>query len=173
MLSVVLLRRINVTGGHVRMADLLETFSDAGYPDAVSVLASGNVIVNSQDPVNSGSIERKIVDRHGFISEAFVRTQPEILDVIDDCPFTNEGAKVEVVFMQLPATMEVIESVGEIATGPDALEVIGREIFWRRPVPLGESIPKERHLKVAIGADSTRRTMATVERIAAKMEHWA
>ena len=66
MLSALLLRRINVGGSHVKMADLCATIGGAGYRDAVSVLASGNVIVQSEGPVDVLAIEDAIDSAREF-----------------------------------------------------------------------------------------------------------
>jgi uncharacterized protein (DUF1697 family) len=152
------------------MAELLRTVADAGYPDAVSVLASGNVIVRSDRPVQTGLVEDAIHASHGFRSEVFVRSEKDVRSLVRANPFAEVEGKIEVVFLPRAPDAVAIEAVAKIATGPDLLRVLGREIFWWRPLPLEPAIPKETALRRAIGVDSTRRTLGTVERIIAKLD---
>jgi uncharacterized protein (DUF1697 family) len=144
VLSIVLLRRINVTGGHLTMAALVATFARAGYPDASSVLASGNVIVASDDLVDGDLIVESVRLDHGFETEAFIRTQSELAKVVEVSPFDGAEAKIEVVFMHNPLSAGAKAALSDIAVGPDQLVAVGREIHWRRPLPLSELVPKER-----------------------------
>lgn len=172
MLHAVLLRRVNVGGSHVRMVDLLATLEHAGYPAAETVLASGNVVVDSSTDIDTGAIVGAIMQRHGFPTEVFVRRKKDLEDLIEVCPFDASEGKIEVVFMHRALDTDAVGALRTIATGPDLLRPIGREIHWFRPFPLGESTPNERQLRTVIGGDSTRRTMGTVERIVAKMERF-
>jgi len=167
---VVLLRRINVTGGHVKMADLLATFRTVGYPAATSVLASGNIIVGSAERPDRDVLIEAIAQRHGIVTNAFIRSGTELRSVLDRCPFGTEDATIDVVFMHADLGAAATSQLADVAIGPDELVADGSEIYWRRPHPLGVSVPSERVLRSVIGGDSTRRTLRTVQRIAAKME---
>ncbi|MCB1246978.1 MAG: DUF1697 domain-containing protein, partial [Acidimicrobiia bacterium] len=117
-----------------------------------------------------GRLEKLIADRHGFTTEVFVRSETEMEALPQVNPFDGAEGKVELVFLGADPTDEVVSGIGTIATGPDTLRVIGREIWWLRPVPIDQSIPKETDLRRVLGADSTRRTFGTVEKIIAVME---
>lgn len=152
------------------MSDLLATVADAGYPEAVSVVASGNIIVSSDIFVDTDAVVAAIEANHGFTSEIFARLEHEVRVLPKINPFAGHPGKVEVVFLPESPSRSVIDKVAEIATGPDLLRVVGSEIFWHRPLPLQPSIPKETDLRKAIETASTRRTLATVERVIAKLD---
>lgn len=173
MLTALLFRRINVTGSRMTMDDLRATLSYAGFPDTETVLASGNAIIRSDTPPDRSVIEAVIEERHGFYSETFIRSEQELRAVVAMNPFAGAPGKVDIAFLQEKPTQSVIDAVLALPSGDDKLKIVNREIYWLRPLPLGESYPNERHLKAALGVDSTRRTMGTIERMIAVMDRLA
>jgi uncharacterized protein (DUF1697 family) len=170
MLAALFLRRINVTGSRMTMNDLRDTLAYAGFPDIETVRASGNAIVRSDTYPDRAHIEKVIEERHGFFSETFIRSEEELRAVVSKNPFLQAAGKVEVAFLQEEPTRAVIEDVLALPSGNDTLEIVNREIYWLRPLPLEESYPSERHLRAALGVDSTRRTMGTVELMLGAMD---
>lgn len=173
MRTVLFLRRVNVGGSHLKMVDLLETVSVAGYRDCVSVLASGNVIVSSSSPVDTDSVVDAIEKRHGFVTEVFMRSEDEVRRIVTHNPFPDSETKVEVVLLARQPDDATIEAIAAIASGPDSLHVIGTEIYWQRSQVDGrlvEPFPKETDLRKVLGGDSTRRTIGTVERVVARLD---
>lgn len=152
------------------MAELIDTVANAGYPQAESIVASGNLIVWSDGVVDTAALTEVILDTHGFTTEIYQRTETDVRKLPETNPYAELGGKVEIVFLPNSPTPEVIAAIGRIATGPDLLRVVGREIFWWRPIPLQPAIPKETTLRRALGTNSTRRTLGTVERIIAKLD---
>ncbi len=170
MRTVLLFRRVNVDGSRLKMAQLLETVADAGYPEAVSVAASGNVIAWSDRFVDTDAIVDAIQQNHGFRTEVFARSEHEfrLLPLIN--PFADTEGKVEIVFLSSVPSRQTVKEIASIATGPDRLQVVGKEIFWWRPLPLEAPIPKETALRKVLGADSTRRTLGTVENVIRQLD---
>jgi uncharacterized protein (DUF1697 family) len=161
---------VNVDGSRLKMAELIDTVATVGYPKSESVVASGNLIVWSDSPVDTTAVTKAILDAHGFTTEIYMRSEDEVRRLPKRNPFSDLGGKVEVAFLPENPTPEAVAAVGEIATGPDLLRVVGTEIFWWRPVPLQPAIPKETALRRALGTTSTRRTLGTVARIIARLD---
>lgn len=152
------------------MTELINTVATAGYPRAESIVASGNLIVWSDRVVDTAALTEAILDTHGFTTEIYQRSESDVRKLPETNPYADLGGKVEVVFLPDAPTPEVVAAIGEIATGPDLLRVVGSEIFWWRPLPLQPALPKESALRRALSTTSTRRTLGTVERIIAKLD---
>lgn len=90
---VVLLRGINV-GGHkkVPMARLREVLTEAGYSGVKTLLASGNVVLESPEETVS-HLETKISTlleaAFGFTIPVLIRTRAEMLKLIQEDPFRD------------------------------------------------------------------------------------
>ena len=100
MRSVVLLRGINVgRAKRIAMADLRDLLAALGYPDARTLLQSGNAVV-SGPPVDPATVELAIRARFGFDVRVFVRTRDELAGVVAANPLpVPDGARFLVSFL--------------------------------------------------------------------------
>lgn len=90
---MVLLRGINV-GGHkkVPMARLREVLTEAGYSGVKTLLASGNVVLESPEQAIShleSKLSALLEAAFGFSIPVLVRTREEILKIIREDPFRD------------------------------------------------------------------------------------
>ena len=83
------LRGVNVKGTSMKMAEVCGVFSQAGMKNVSSVLATGNIVFNSE----KNSVELKVVlekamSEH-FIYDAylFIKTEKEVKEIFDKNPF--------------------------------------------------------------------------------------
>lgn len=164
MITVLFLRRVNVSGSRVVMAELRETLADIGYADSRTILASGNVVISSQNVVDIAAVERAVEQRHGFHSEIFARSADEVVGLADAHPFIDRDGTTELAFLHAAPSRDQVAAIEAIATGRDDLVVVGRELWWFRPHPLEESFPKETAVRKILGY-TTRRGYRTIERI--------
>ena len=132
---VALLRGINVGGKNlIAMPDLVACFHDGGYPDARSVVQSGNVLFNAAAPSQpelEGALERMLEDRFGLPLVVVVRSRDELAATIAAAPADHGSAELrsEVFFLKHPLTVdeawaqlpELREGVDAVAPGPDAI----------------------------------------------------
>ena len=165
MRCVVFLRAINTPGRRVKMHVLHDVVESAGNVKVQTFLASGNLIIDSPDPVRAPIIENVIRAELGFSSNAFVRTDQELLDVVANVPTENDSGMFEIAFLDHPPPEAAASALLDAATGRDRLTVIGSEIHWWRPLPLVPPYPKERTVRRLLDMESTRRTLRTVQRI--------
>ncbi len=164
VITALFLRRVNVSGSRVKMADLRETLANVGYPNSRTILASGNVVIDSQKVVDIRAIEVAIEAEYGFHSEIFSRTAPEVASLAAANPFRDREGTIELAFLHTPPSRDVIRAVEALATGRDDLAIIDRELWWFRPHPLEESFPKETAVRKVLGT-TTRRGYRTIERV--------
>jgi uncharacterized protein (DUF1697 family) len=119
-----LLRAINVTNRRVKMDALRATFANLGFPDAQTILASGNVVFSSpqSDPSKlQQMLELGLETEFGFAIPALLRSQSQIEALIGADPIgdskPNKETKFHVSFLDqiLPANIEL----PHISSDPD------------------------------------------------------
>jgi uncharacterized protein (DUF1697 family) len=107
--AVALLRGINVgRNRRIKMADLREALTAAGFGRVRTLLQSGNVVLDAAG-VSPEDVERRVHDAvhafSGFDVEVVVRTAAELAAVVDRSPMPDppDGARYLVVFLNGPA----------------------------------------------------------------------
>lgn len=92
MQYVALLRGINVGGRNIKMADLRAAFASWGYRNVRSVLASGNVVFESEskdEETIAETIASGIKESFGYEVHILLRTAQDILDLVGQEPFKD------------------------------------------------------------------------------------
>jgi len=162
---VIFLRAINIGGRRMRMADLRSALEAAGYVGARTHIATGNVILDQKDPPKREHIEAVIADRFGFVSEAFIRTGPEMRSIVERNPWRGEDRLVEVSLLERVPDRRAVDTLESWVSTPEGLVVSGAEVFFLRE---GKGIPpvhKESTTEKILGMRTTRRGMATMAQI--------
>ncbi|MFE5706325.1 DUF1697 domain-containing protein [Rhodococcus koreensis] len=88
-----LLRGINVGGINIKMADLRSTFAELGFENVKTVLASGNVLFDSDRddvPVLKSEIESALRADFHYEAWVFVLDLDTIRKIVDNYPFDPE-----------------------------------------------------------------------------------
>ena len=163
--TVAFLRGINV-GGHNRvpMADLRALFADLGYPDAATLVQSGNVLFGAQgaDLASlTARLEREFTASFGFASRFVLRARDELAAVASRNPFPGaeaEPAKLHVVFLGDVPAAEAVAAL--VPSPPDVFVVDGRHVYVHYPAGAGRS-----KLKLDLGVAATARNWNTVTRV--------
>lgn len=83
------LRGVNVKGTNMKMADVCKVFSDAGMENVSSVLASGNILFQSdRDSAELKKILEKVMSEHfHYDAFLFIKNEKEINDIFKNDPF--------------------------------------------------------------------------------------
>ncbi|MDH6279576.1 DUF1697 domain-containing protein [Prescottella agglutinans] len=90
---VALLRGINVGGINIKMADLRPVFTDLGFGDVKTVLASGNVLFSSDSTDVAGlksTIEAALRKAFGYEAWVFVLDLDTLARIVEAYPFDPE-----------------------------------------------------------------------------------
>lgn len=167
---IVLLRGVNL-GSHkrVKMADLRDVLTRAGYEDVRTLVNSGNVVMTSRKKPETVETEvaKLIADELGVDTSVMVRTRDELADVIDRCPYPEADERpkhVHVAFLKGDVDEARVAKLQAADFGEDAFEISGRELFAWHPNGLGRS-----ELAVAlnkgVGAEATSRNWNTVTKL--------
>ena len=172
------LRAINVGGHTVRMERLRALFSEMGFSDVSTVVASGNVIfrarAKSAAPLED-RIEHHLRDALGYDVAAFLRSAPEVAALARYEPFPRadldvEGSRLFVVFFQVTLSDDIRRKLDSMRTATDDFHVAGREAYWLCRTRMSDSIVfKKGLLDKVIGIPGTSRNITTVRKIAALM----
>src|SRR3954470_16738853 len=99
---IALLRGINVGGSRkIHMADLRETFAEAGCADVTSYIQSGNLVFShAADEALAGRLEQAIERATGFDVPVILRTAAAWERAIDENPYPGvEPTRLHVVFL--------------------------------------------------------------------------
>lgn len=147
------------------MAALAAAAEAAGFPGAVTVGNTGNLIASSPMP-ETDTRERlqAVVDKFGIKSEVFIRPAEELAALVEANPFPEGAAdhpsSVGVCFFHdAPSWPEI-----DLYDGPEAVALVGRHLVIDYRVPRGSRLNVEKQL----GQSMTQRNWRVVANLAAK-----
>lgn len=170
------LRAINVGGRNVPMARLKAAFESVGFQSVHTVIASGNVIFesDSSDEVHvESTIEEALLKALGWGADTFVRTAEELDAIVRSDAFSAEeiasAGAYNVAFLNAPPDPEGLERLAAFQSPNDRLVVRGREVYWLCAVRQSESEFSNAVLEKVLGSRSTIRGMSTVKKVLAQM----
>lgn len=173
---VAFLRGMNLGKRRIKNEELRSLFEDLGFTEVATFRASGNVVFvaepKSGEKALTEGIEAGLGDSLGYEVPVFLRSCAELREIAAREPFDakaveKSGGKIQVSLLAGKPTAKTKREVLALATDDDLLAVEGRELYW---LPSGGILDSELDLKaidVLLGPD-TRRTMGTIEQIAAK-----
>lgn len=171
IIYVALLRGVNIGGRKVKSVELKECFTKAGYKNVKTVLATGNVIFQSEKAPEElrPQIEKILLDKFNFPIKVGLVSEEKLNQTIEDCPFEPE----ENVHRYVLFTDQMIENT-DIQFDPATEDVKAGDdvIYWA--VQKGQTLKSKfakqskKQLKKTF---STTRNLNTLEKIRKKMEH--
>lgn len=135
-----LLRGVNVGGVNMKMADLAEVVRGLGYTDVRTVLASGNVLFETQDAAPAAKDRLETALRSAFGYEAWVHVLPveRIQKIIDAYPFERTADRHAYVVFVLKD--EVRDELLAVELDPSVEQARGGDgvVYWS--VPKGDTL---------------------------------
>lgn len=162
---------MNVGGITVRSADLRDLFTELGFGNVVTVLASGNVLFDSDDTARDlkPRIEGALGERFGYDAWIVLLDRAALERIATAYPFDREDERFTpyVVFGSDPA---MLQDLADAAREPDpAVEsvALGDGAFYWRVVkgstidsPVGKLLAKGKYRTT-----TTNRNLRTVEKL--------
>lgn len=133
------LRGINLGKRRVKGDELCAPFSDLGFRDVASFLASGNVAFTTDEARDEDelteSIEAALEERLGYSVSTFLRSDRELADIVSRTPFTPDAherstGKLQVMLLPAVPDPDAARAAVDLGSEVDLLEVQGRELFW-------------------------------------------
>ncbi|VXB48561.1 conserved hypothetical protein [Arthrobacter sp. 9AX] len=128
----VFLRGINVGGINIKMADLREGLKAAGFADARTLLASGNVVLTSslEPAALKRTCEKFLRDAFGYDAWVVVLEAARVAELVAACPYPDDDKTThtyitlssdEAMLDELHAAGAAIEGAEQTRLGPEAL----------------------------------------------------
>lgn len=174
---VAFLRGVNL-GARRRVGneELRLCFEGMGFEDVATFRASGNVAFSAPGRASEGELGKRVEagleDRFGFAVTVFLRSVDEVAAIAAREPFDSEAVakskgKVQVSLLARKPSAAARKKALALAGDDDLLAIEGRELYW---LPSGGTADSELDLKAieALVGPDTRRTIGTIEQIAAK-----
>jgi uncharacterized protein (DUF1697 family) len=166
----VFLRGVNVGGVTLKMADVARTLSDAGFTDVKTILASGNVLLDSTASTDKVRTKAEAALRKTFGYEAWVLAYDlaTVRAISENYPFTREvdGHHSYVTFVTDEAVLDELAGLAQQA-GPDELIERGEGvIYWQVPksatldTTIGKTMGKKRYK-----SSTTTRNLRTLDKV--------
>ncbi|WP_353988232.1 DUF1697 domain-containing protein [Ruicaihuangia caeni] len=158
-----LLRAVNVGGaGKLSMGELREACEVAGFRDARTYIASGNVVFTSSlgERAVASHLGSAVGTRMGKRVEVLVRNAAQLRQVIEANPFPDAaGNRLMVVFLAAAPAPETLTAVRKVTDERIALGE--REVYVHYPSGVGRS-----KLVLPWSAEGTARNLNTVSALA-------
>jgi uncharacterized protein (DUF1697 family) len=131
------LRGVNVGGINLKMAEVATALTGAGFANVRTILASGNVLLDSSDGVDvvRRKAEAALRARFGYDAWVLAYDVAAVRAVVDAYPFEREvdGYQSYVTFVADAAVLDELAALGEQA-GPNEKVGCGAGVlYWQVP----------------------------------------
>ncbi|MGA9314945.1 MAG: DUF1697 domain-containing protein [Solirubrobacteraceae bacterium] len=165
--QIALLRGINV-GAHNRipMAELRTLLAELGYPDARTLVQSGNIVLSAELP--PGELEGAIAERFGVQTPVVVRTHAELAAVVALDPLGDVAAEhklYQVSFLSAEPDPQVVAKIAQEDFAPERFVHVGREIYAWHPQGIHNSRLARMLSDKRLGVVATARNWKTTTRL--------
>jgi uncharacterized protein (DUF1697 family) len=164
------LRGVNVGGVNLKMAEVAKAFEEAGFTHVRTILASGNVLLESRSGVDAvrKKAEKALRDTFGY--DAWVLAYPidAVAAISESYPFEREveGHHSYVTFVTDERGLDELAGLAENA-GPDEKIQRGEGVvYWQVPRTgtldsvMGKTMAKKRYK-----SSTTTRNLRTLEKV--------
>jgi uncharacterized protein (DUF1697 family) len=173
---VALLRGINVGGNNlIKMADLKACFSDLGFSDVETYIASGNVIFTAKPGPRAKlvkTIEAGLDRAFGYESRVVVVSADELALVVDEAPegFGKEPKKYryDVLFVKEPLVAREAVKLVPVKEGVDVIAAGKHALYFRRLISKATQSRLSRIVQLPLYQNITIRNFNTTTKLLAK-----
>lgn len=134
------LRGVNVGGVNLKMAEVAATLTAAGFSEVRTLLATGNVLVDS--PANPAKVrasaEAALRERFGYPAWVLVYDIETLRDIVAAYPFEPEVAGQHS-YVTFVADDAALTELAELAANTDEKVTVGEGvIYWQ--IPKGDTL---------------------------------
>jgi uncharacterized protein (DUF1697 family) len=168
----VFLRAINLAGRRLLMADFKRALAAAGYPDAQTVVATGNAVIAARtaDAKLEAAIEKTLETTLGQSTEVFVRDGAQLAAIVAGNPFPKMAQEnpshLVVVFLRDVATDEAVEVLRGKIAGNEVVAAGPGCLYASYTDGIGESKLTAAMIERALKTRGTARNWNTVRKMA-------
>jgi len=162
------LRGVNVGGVNLKMAEVAAALTDAGFADVRTILASGNVVLESPAAADAvrARAETALRQRFGYDAWVLVYDVDTVRALVDAYPFEPE-VDGHHSYVTLVTDPDVLDELAALPPGPDEKIARGaRVIYWQVPAgstldsTIGKTMGKRRYK-----SSTTTRNLRTLGKV--------
>ena len=164
------LRGVNVGGVNLKMAEVANAFEDAGFTNVRTILASGNVLLESRSGVNTvrKKAEKALRDTFGYDAWVLAYDIETVAAVSDAFPFEREldGHHSYVTFVTDDRVLDELAELAKDAGPHERIERGEGVIYWQVPnkgtldTTIGKTMGKKRYK-----SSTTTRNLRTLYKV--------
>jgi uncharacterized protein (DUF1697 family) len=136
------LRGVNVGGVNLKMPEVAAALNDAGFDNVRTILATGNVLLESSAGVAAvrKKAEAALRERFGYDAWVLVYDIDTVAAVVDAYPFEREveGYQSYVTFVADKAVLDELAKLGEGAGPKEKIRRGDGVLYWQ--VPKGSTL---------------------------------
>lgn len=173
---IAFLRAINVGGHTVKMDALRQLFSDQGFSQVETFIASGNVSFDAAAtnlPALEQQIETYLNEALGYAVKTYLRTPTVLAELASYQPFPQAGLEPPaharyIGFLQSTPTPEAIQKLLAFNNPLNQFHVHGQELYWLCCTPISQSDISGPRLEKALGLPTTLRNQTTINKLVGK-----
>ena len=168
------LRGVNIGGKTMKMADACDALNSAGLAGASSVLATGNLVFQSDKPPGElrGFLEQVLSERYKDSVSLFVKNTDEVSAILSSVPFEeNAGLHIYTFVCEPGFENTLLDEFGKITPSDGEAATINNGLFYwqcRKGATLDSGFSKILGRKNMKGK-FTSRNIGTIAKVAAKM----
>ena len=164
------LRGVNVGGVNLKMAEVASALTAAGFVNVRTILASGNVLLESSAAVSAvrKKAEATLRDRFGYDAWVLAYDIDTVRAVVDAYPFEPEvdGYQSYVTFVTDKAVLDELAELGQRAGPGEKISRGDGVVYWQVPKgatldsTIGKTMGKPRYR-----ASTTTRNLRTLAKV--------
>lgn len=164
------LRGVNVGGVNLKMAEVAKAFEDAGFTNVKTILASGNVLLDSRSGVDAvrRKAEKALRDTFGYDAWVLAYDLQTVAKISEKFPFEREvdGYHSYVTFVTDADVLDELANLGKDVGRDEKIERGEGVIYWQVPnkgtldTTIGKTMGKKRYK-----SSTTTRNLRTVEKV--------
>ena len=170
MKHIALLRAVNLAGvNKVGMADLRDLLARLGFPDAQTLLNSGNIVFDGGSKTTAvleQTLERAAAKQLGLETDFMVRTAKEWQAIVEANPFPREAkddpSHLVAVILKDDVSAANVAALQKAIVGREVVRGKGRCIYVVYPDGIGRSKLTSALAEKKLGARGTARNWNTV-----------
>jgi len=164
------LRGVNVGGVNLKMADVAKAFEAAGFTNVRTILASGNVLLESSSGVDAvrKKAEKALRDAFGYDAWVLAYAIDTVATISKNFPFEREveGHHSYVTFVTDETALDELAALGKEAPADEKIKRGKGVIYWQVPktgtldTTIGKTMGKKRYK-----SSTTTRNLRTIDKV--------
>jgi uncharacterized protein (DUF1697 family) len=175
---ITFLRGINLGKRNVKSDELKSIFSEMGFGNVRTYIASGNVIFDAKEKNAeklTKKIERSLEDKLGYKVTVFLRSQAELEGILENNPFKDghgKGSTCYISFLSAEPPKDAAKEVVARSSDTEKFKLVGRELYMLFFVGFSESVFfKKNDYEKVLGVIATNRNLNTPTKIMAMIKN--